>query len=121
MTAIHNWFVLCDLDDQSSDTAEVARLTGLGNDLIAIADVHLMMLIKLSKPAGPAVAPEVDSMSYLIWMTLTSQMASELYLQLGNFGIASKETLGVTEKFSLNYSPMLMKMILSQKKLLAMA
>jgi len=121
MTALHAWFLMSSLDDLSSDTIEVARLTAIGNDLISIADMHLSMMTNTTKPAGPATPPALDTFAYTTWITLTAQMASELYAKVGNFGLSDKVTLAITEKFSMNYSPILMKMILARKKLVAMS
>ena len=121
MTAIHNWFIFCSLDENSDDTVEVARLTGIGNDLLAITDVHLALMTNTTKPAGPAVAPEVDTADYLSWITLTAQMAAELYFKGGTHGLSEKVTLAVTEKYSMGYSPMLVRMINARKKLVAMS
>jgi hypothetical protein len=121
MTAIHNWFIMCSLDEDSDDTVEVARLTAVGNDLIAIADVHLSLLTNTVKPAGPAVPPAEDTSYYLSWITLTAQMAAELYFRGGVHGLTEKVTLAVTEKYSMNYSPMLMRMINARKKLVVMS
>lgn len=110
-TALHLWFVMCGYDDTSADTTEVNRLTGIGTDLLSIADVHLTLLTNRAKPEA------TDTDFYNQWNTLTAQMAAELYQRTGQHGFTEQSNVGGMVRYMEEYSKPLMRMIYSLKRL----
>ena len=82
-TALHLWFVMCGYDDTSADTTEVNRLTGIGTDLLSIADVHLALLTNRAKPEA------TDTDFYNQWNTLTAQWQQNYIREQGSMASQS--------------------------------
>ena len=121
MVALENWFRLCGFDKLSADVDEVARLTLIGNDLLDIADQHLKVLMNVEKPEGPALLEEDNTPEYNRWISISAQMAAELYLKTDNFGLDSRTSIGNTEKYDTYYSQIILNLIRANKKMRTMS